>query len=166
MCIRDSFYLKPNLNTVSVMEVPAGCTAAACVLTLAPNTTIPGGPYSLALDLSGNLFITVGTGNIGQVGAIWELTAAGGYQTATKLPVTFGAGDLTGIALDQSGNIFVALSGSASLQSGALGLYEIDVYKRQLHRIVAAALRRALTARNSSRLWMDGARCTTSGTEY
>jgi hypothetical protein len=123
--IGDVFYLKPNLNTVSVMEVPAGCTAAACVLTLAPNTTIPGGPYSLALDLSGNLFITVGTGNIGQVGAIWELTAAGGYQTATKLPVTFGAGDLTGIALDQSGNIFVALSGSASLQSGALGLYEI-----------------------------------------
>jgi hypothetical protein len=125
--IGDVFYLKPNLNTVSVMEVPAGCTAAACVVTLAPNTTIPGGPYSLALDLSGNLFITVGTGNIGQVGAVWELTAAGGYQTATKLPVTFGAGDLTGIALDQSGNIFVALSGSASLQSGALGLYEVPV---------------------------------------
>jgi len=125
--IGDVFYLKPNLNTVSVMEIPAGCTAAACVMTLAPNTTIPGGPYSLALDLSGNLFITVGTGNIGQIGSIWELTAAGGYQTATKLPVTFGAGDLTGIALDQSGNIFVALSGSASLQSGALGLYEVPV---------------------------------------
>jgi hypothetical protein len=124
--IGDVFYLKPNLNTVSVMEIPAGCTSAACVLTLAPNTTIPGGPYSLALDLSGNLFITVGTGNVGQIGAIWELTAASGYQTATKLPVTFGAGDLTGIALDQSGNIFVALSGSASLQSGALGLYEVS----------------------------------------
>jgi len=164
--IGDVFYLKPNLNTVSVMEIPAGCTAAACVVTLAPNTTIPGGPYSLALDLSGNLFITVGTGNIGQIGSIWELTAAGGYQTATKLPVTFGAGDLTGIALDQSGNIFVALSGSASLQSGALGLYEVPVNGGySTANPIASAMPNpyTLTIDMSGNLFVSGATATAAG---
>jgi hypothetical protein len=164
--IGDVFYLKPNLNTVSVMEVPAGCTSAACVMTLAPNTTIPGGPYSLALDFSGNLFITVGTGNIGQIGSIWELTAAGGYQTATKLPVTFGAGDLTGIALDQSGNIFVALSGSASLQSGALGLYEVPVNGGySTANPIASAMPNpyTLTIDMSGNLFVSGATATAAG---
>jgi hypothetical protein len=164
--IGDVFYLKPNLNTVSVMEIPAGCTSAACVITLAPNTTIPGGPYSLALDLSGNLFITVGTGNVGQIGSIWELTAAGGYQTATKLPVTFGAGDLTGIALDQSGNIFVALSGSASLQSGALGLYEVPINGGySTANPIASAMPNPYTLAidMSGNLFVSGATATTAG---
>lgn len=164
--IGDVFYLKPNLNTVSVMEIPAGCTSAACVVTLAPNTTIPGTPYSLALDLSGNLFITVGTGNVGQIGSVWELTAAGGYQTATKLPVTFGSGDLTGIALDQSGNIFVALSGSASLQSGALGLYEITAaggYSTATPIASAMPNPYALAIDMSGNLFVSGATATSAG---
>jgi hypothetical protein len=123
--IGDVFFLEGSQQaTVSVMEIPAGCTAAACVKTLPTNATIPGEPFSLALDLSGNIFVTAGTGNVGQIGAIWEITAASGYQTTTKLPVTFGEGDLTGIALDQSGNIFVAIS--SSLQNAALGLYEVS----------------------------------------
>jgi streptogramin lyase len=69
-------------------------------------TALPAGtgPYSVAIDGAGNLFVTETGANPG----VFEIPAAGGYQTINELSGAAGYYDLRGIALDVNGNVFVA----------------------------------------------------------
>ena len=88
--------LNTTTNRDSVVEVPAGCTLAACMKQL-PGTF--GGAWGLAVDGAGNLWV----GDWDANGRITEIPAAGGYSTEKSFSGSFG--NQIGVAVDGSGNV-------------------------------------------------------------
>ena len=94
--------------TESVVEVPAGCAANACVKQL------PGsfyGIWGLAVDGAGNVWV----GDVGASGTITEILAAGGYASTKLYHGSFG--NQIGVAVDGAGNIYFTGSTAGSAYS-------------------------------------------------
>ena len=94
----------------AVKQIPPGCTASSCVVTLATAYTSGGGfnqPAGVALDSGGNVYVA-DTGN----NAVKQIVAAGGYTTVNTLASVYtqagGFVSPNGVAVDPSGNIYVA----------------------------------------------------------
>ncbi len=94
----------------AVKQIPPGCTASSCVITLATTYTSGGGfnqPGGVALDSGGNVYVA-DTGN----NAVKQIVAAGGYATVNTLASVYtqagGFVSPNGVAVDPNGNIYVA----------------------------------------------------------
>jgi hypothetical protein len=88
-----------NLGYGTVQEIPAGCTASACIVTVASGLYVPEG---IAVDGSGNVFITNG------YATVQEIPAGCGSSACIR---TVGGGfsnSLHNLAVDKSGNVYVA----------------------------------------------------------
>ncbi len=96
----------------SVPTASAQITFAGAQVTLSTSFTSPAG---IALDASGNLFVSDSNAN-----TITELLAADGYTTANILAGSYtangGFSTPTGIAVDTTGNVFVADLGHAAVK--------------------------------------------------
>jgi sugar lactone lactonase YvrE len=74
------------------------------------------GAYALAIDSTGNAWVTANAPNTGGLGALMEITPSGQYTAGSGYQTpTYGVISFTGMAIDPSGVIWVA-SNSDSLQ--------------------------------------------------
>ena len=91
----DVFLSSHNSTTASdsVVEIPAGCSAASCLKQL-PGTFY--GIWGLAVDGAGNVWV----GDVGANGTVTEILASGGYAATKKISGNFG--NQIGIAVDVS----------------------------------------------------------------
>ena len=92
-------YIADNGTANSVKKVPAGCTSASCVVTLA---TSMNSPYSIAVDGAGNVYV-------GEIAPSQVQEIPYGC-TSSSCIVSLGGGFYgpEGIAVDTAGNVFVA----------------------------------------------------------
>jgi hypothetical protein len=108
---------KPNLSTA-----PDGWEIG---VNYAPSGASFSGPNALALDASGNVFVSNYTGSIGSTGSVSELTASSAYTSGSKfVPSAAAFNQPQALALDSTGNVWIANCGfpcSGSGNNGSVG---------------------------------------------
>lgn len=92
-----------------VKEIPYGCAAAACVVTLGGGFSFEM-PYGVAVDGSGNVFVNDYTAS-----KVYEILA-GGYTTVQQIASSSTFADPYGIAVDGNSNVFIADEGNSAVR--------------------------------------------------
>ena len=95
-----------------VKEIPAGCLASSCVVTLGGSNTFKY-PQAVAVDASGNVFVA----DLGNQ-LVKEILAVNGSIPSTNPTInTLGSGfkNPSGVAVDSNGNVYVADWGNVAV---------------------------------------------------